>query len=169
MDFTYTPEQEKFRAELRRWIEKNSAEAFGRTGEGLGGSTASLLDVRDDGRWNQLLDYHRRLYQAGYVALPLYGANQLAIDRIGPTIMHLGTEQQKKRYLLKMLTGEEIWCQGYSEPGAGSDLAGLQTRAVLDGDTFVINGQKVWTSLAHRADWQVLLVRTDPSAPKHKG
>src|SRR6202050_446468 len=103
------------------------------------------------------------------LGLPLYGANQLAIDRIGPTIMHLGTEQQKKRYLLKMLTGEEIWCQGYSEPGAGSDLAGLQTRAVLDGDTFVINGQKVWTSLAHRADMQVLLVRTDPQAPKHKG
>jgi len=197
MDFTYTPEQEKFRAELRRWLEKNSAEAFGHTREGLGGSTASLLDVRDDRGWNQLLDYHRRLYQAGYVALqwpkewggggasmidqaiyqdevlrlalPLYGANQLAIDRIGPTIMHLGTEQQKKRYLLKMLTGEEIWCQGYSEPGAGSDLAALQTRAVLDGDTFVINGQKVWTSLAQRADWQVLLVRTDPAAPKHKG
>ena len=197
MDFTYTPEQDKFRAEVAGWLEKNSAEAFGRKGEGLGGSTASLLDVRDDGRWAQLLDYHRRLYKAGYAALhwpkewggggasmidqsiyqdevlrlglPLYGANQLAIDRIGPTIMHLGTEQQKKRYLLKMLTGEEIWCQGYSEPGAGSDLAGLQTRAVLDGDTFVINGQKVWTSLAHRADWQVLLVRTDPAAPKHKG
>ncbi len=197
MDFTYTPEQEKFRAEIAGWLEKNSAEAFGRKGEGLGGSTASLLDVRDDGRWSQLLDYHRRLYKAGYVALhwpkewgggganmieqaiyqdevlrlglPLYGANQLAIDRIGPTIMHLGTEQQKKRYLLKMLTGEEIWCQGYSEPGAGSDLAGLQTRAVLDGDNFVVNGQKVWTSLAHRADWQVLLVRTDPEAPKHKG
>jgi alkylation response protein AidB-like acyl-CoA dehydrogenase len=197
MDFTYTPKQEKFRAELRGWLERNSAEAFGRKGEGLGGSTASLLDVRDDGRWNQLLDYHRRLYKAGYIAmhwpkewgggganmidqsiyqdevlrlgLPLYGANQLAIDRIGPTIMHLGTEAQKKRHLAPMLTGEQIWCQGYSEPGAGSDLAGLQTRAVLDGDNFVVNGQKVWTSLAHRADWQVLLVRTDPSAPKHKG
>ena len=157
MDFTYTPEQEKFRAEIAGWLEKNSAEAFGRKGEGLGGSTASLLDVRDDSRWTQLLDYHRRLYKAGYVALhwpkewgggganmieqaiyqdevlrlglPLYGANQLAIDRIGPTIMHLGTEQQKKRYLLKMLTGEEIWCQGYSEPRAGSDLAADARRA----------------------------------------
>jgi alkylation response protein AidB-like acyl-CoA dehydrogenase len=102
-------------------------------------------------------------------ALPLYGANQLAIDRIGPTLMFMGTKDQKDRYLHKMLTGEEIWCQGYSEPNAGSDLAGVQTRAVLDGDSFVINGQKVWTSLAHRADLQVLLVRTDPEAPKHKG
>ena len=197
MDFTYTPEQETFRGEIRDFLEKNSAEAFGRKGEGLGGSTASLLDVRDDRRWNQLLDYHRRLYNAGYVALhwpkewggggasmieqaiyqdevlrlglPLYGANQLAIDRIGPTIMHLGTEQQKKRYLLKMLTGEEIWCQGYSEPGAGSDLASLQTRAIEDGDYFVVNGQKVWTSNAQYSDWMILLVRTDPEAPKHKG
>jgi alkylation response protein AidB-like acyl-CoA dehydrogenase len=197
MDFSYTPEQEAFRAEIRTWLETNSAEVFGRQGENLGQSTASLLDVRDDHRWAQLLDYHRRLNKAGYVALhwpeqwggggaglveqaiyqdevlrlglPLYGANQLAIDRIGPTIMLMGTEEQKSRHLKKMLTGEEIWCQGYSEPNAGSDLAGLQTRAVIDGDSFVVNGQKVWTSLAHRATWQVLLVRTDPQAPKHKG
>ena len=117
-----------------------------------------------------MLEYHRRLYKAGYVALhwpkewggggasmssrpstrtkpcgwalPLYGANQLAIDRIGPTIMLMGTERRKKRYLPKMLTGEEIWCQGYSDPTRASDLAGLQTRAVLDGDTFVVNGQR---------------------------
>jgi len=197
MDFGYTPSQESFRAELRTWLERNSREAFGRGGEGLGGSTASLLDVRDDGRWNQMLDYHRRLYQSGYVALhcptewggggadlveqsihpdevlrlglPLYGANQLAIDRIGPTIMLMGTDEQKQRHLQPMLTGEQIWCQGYSEPNAGSDLAGIQTRAVVEGDSFVVNGQKVWTSLAQRSDWQVLLVRTAPEAPKHKG
>jgi alkylation response protein AidB-like acyl-CoA dehydrogenase len=197
MDFSYTPSQESFRAELRTWLERNSGEVFGRGGEGLGGSTASLLDVRDDGRWNQMLDYHRRLYQSGYVALhwpkewggggadlveqsiyqdevlrlglPLYGANQLAIDRIGPTIMLMGTDKQKQRHLQPMLTGAQIWCQGYSEPNAGSDLAAIQTRAVVEGDSFVVNGQKVWTSLAQRSDWQVLLVRTDPEAPKHKG
>jgi alkylation response protein AidB-like acyl-CoA dehydrogenase len=197
MDFSFTPEQEKFRAGLRGWLEKTSGEIFGRRGDALGASTASLLDVRDDGQWNKMLRYHRALHDAGYVALhwpkewggggaglveqaiyqdevlrmglPLYGANQLAIDRIGPTIMLMGTEAQKKRFLKPMLTGEEIWCQGYSEPNAGSDLAGLQTRAVLEGDHFVVNGQKVWTSLAHRAHWQVLLVRTDPTAPKHKG
>ncbi|MGH7933571.1 MAG: acyl-CoA dehydrogenase family protein [Candidatus Binataceae bacterium] len=198
MDFRYTPEEEAWRAKIHSWLEQNSSEVFGRGRDGgPGASTASLLDAGDDSRWQRLLEYHRRLYDAGYVALhwpkehgggganlmeqaiyqdevlsfalPLYGANQLAIDRIGPTLMFMGTEGQKKRYLHKMLSGEEIWCQGYSEPNAGSDLAGLQTRAVLDGDDFVINGQKVWTSLAHRAHMQVLLVRTDPNAPKHKG
>jgi alkylation response protein AidB-like acyl-CoA dehydrogenase len=189
MDFRYTPEEEAFRAKLHSWLAQTSAEVFGRRKEAAPAS--------DDRRWNRMLEYHRRLYDAGYVALhwpkehggggatmmeqaiyqdealslalPLYGANQLAIDRIGPTLMFMGNKAQKDRYLHKMLTGEEIWCQGYSEPNAGSDLAGLQTRAVLDGDTFVINGQKVWTSLAHRAHMQVLLVRTDPIAPKHKG
>ena len=193
MDFRYTPQEEAFRAKLHAWLEQTSAEVFGR---GKGGA-ASPLEVGDDSRWQRLRQYHRRLYDAGYVALhwpkeyggggatlmeqaiyqdevlsyalPLYGANQLAIDRIGPTLMFMGTPAQKERYLHKMLTGEEVWCQGYSEPNAGSDLAGLQTRAVLDGDSFVVNGQKVWTSLAHRADMQVLLVRTDPQAPNHKG
>ena len=192
MDFHFTPEQEAFRTHLRGWLERNKAEVFGDHSD----PTADR-DEDSETRWQKTLEWHRRLYEAGYVALhwpkewggggaslveqaiyqdevlrlglPLYGANQLALDRIGPTLMFLGTEEQRQRFLPKMLTAGEIWCQGYSEPGAGSDLAGLQTRAVIDGDDFVINGQKVWTSLAHRAHWQVLLVRTDPNAPKHRG
>jgi alkylation response protein AidB-like acyl-CoA dehydrogenase len=192
MDFRYTPEQEAFRARLRGWLELNRGEVFGDSSDPL-----NERDEDSDSRWKKMLEWHRRLYEAGYVALhwpkewggggaslveqviyqdevlrlglPLYGANQLALDRIGFILMAFGTEEQKRRYLPKMLTAEEIWCQGYSEPGAGSDLAGLQTRAVIDGDDFVINGQKVWTSLAQRAHMQVLLVRTDPNAPKHRG
>lgn len=192
MDFRYTAEQEAFRVRLREWLERNRQDVFG-------DSSDPLNEREEDGetRWRKMLEWHRRLYESGYVALhwpkewgggganlveqviyqdevlrlglPLYGANQLALDRIGFTLMAFGTEEQKRRYLPKMLTAEEIWCQGYSEPGAGSDLAGLQTRAVIDGDDFVINGQKVWTSLAQRAHMQVLLVRTDPNAPKHRG
>jgi alkylation response protein AidB-like acyl-CoA dehydrogenase len=96
-------------------------------------------------------------------------ANPIAIGWAGPTILYGGNEQQKERYLFPMLSGEEIWCQLFSEPGAGSDLANLSTRAVRDGDDYVINGQKVWTTLAHFSKLGILLARTDPDAPKHLG
>ena len=92
-----------------------------------------------------------------------------SINMIGNTLLHLGTEAQKQYFLPRIISGEDRWCQGYSEPGAGSDLASLTTRAVLDGDEWVINGQKTWTSSGHLANWIFLLARTDPQAPKHRG
>ena len=97
------------------------------------------------------------------------GAPRLSVHTVGSTIMVHGSEEQKKEFLPPMVTGETRWCQGYSEPGSGSDLASLQTRAVRDGDDFVINGQKIWTSGAHLANMMFMLVRTDPDAPKHRG
>ena len=93
----------------------------------------------------------------------------LGLMMLGPTLIEHGTEEQKQEHIPGILSGEVEWCQGYSEPGSGSDLASLQTRAVRDGDDYVINGQKIWTSLAHRAHWMFMLARTDPDAPKHRG
>ena len=96
-------------------------------------------------------------------------ATGMGLAMIGPTLLEMGSEEQKQRHIPKIVSGEAQWCQGYSEPGAGSDLAGLQTKAVIDGDQFVINGQKIWTSGAQHANWMFALVRTDPEAPKHDG
>ncbi|HLF49481.1 MAG TPA: acyl-CoA dehydrogenase [Methylomirabilota bacterium] len=189
MDFTLTPEQQSFRDEVRDWLRKNLPRGWvERLREGS--------DVPRPEAYEFLRGWQRKMYDAGFVGLTWpkeYGGrgltfmeelilaeemalqkappvlNILAIGMAGPTIINYGTEEQKKRYPAKMLSCEEIWCQGYSEPNAGSDLASLQTRAVKDGEYYVINGQKVWTSLAHVADWMMLLARTDPDAPKHKG
>ena len=99
-------------------------------------------------------------------AVPMGGAS---VGFLGPTLITYGTDEQKKEHLSRILAGDAEWCQGYSEPGSGSDLASLQTRAIRDGDDFVINGQKIWTSGAHHSDWMFMLARTDPDAPKHRG
>ena len=179
MDFNFSPEDEAFRREFRNWLEAN---------------VPKEQDAGDE--WQQRLAWHRKMHAARWVGIgwPIeYGGrgatitqqliynqelakvnspqlvNSLGIMMVGPTLMHWGTEEQKQRHVAKILSADEIWCQGYSEPNAGSDVAGLQTRAVEEGDYFIINGQKAWTTDAHRADWCILLARTDPEAPKHKG
>lgn len=150
---------------VRRWLAHNrdpSPSALAQAGYvaphwpppwGLGADPVSQLVIDDE------------LRRAG-VRRPF---NQIGIGWAGPTIIHAGTEEQKRRYLLPLLAGEEVWCQLFSEPGAGSDLAGLSTRAERDGDEWVVNGQKVWTSFAHISAFGILLARTDPLAPKHQG
>ncbi|MBI2724065.1 MAG: acyl-CoA dehydrogenase family protein [Chloroflexi bacterium] len=103
----------------------------------------------------------------GYARAPI--VNTAAVGYLGPTVILYGTEEQKRQHLPGITSGDVVWCQGYSEPNSGSDLASLQTRAVQDGDDFILNGQKIWTSQAHYADWMFVLARTDPDAPKHRG
>jgi alkylation response protein AidB-like acyl-CoA dehydrogenase len=183
MDFAFSPADEAYRQQVREWLAKNHP---GKS-PGPHGSTVWL-------QWAK--DWQRRAYEAGYVGLgwpQQYGGiegtltqhviltqeivrarapqfvGQMGVRMLGPTLLHYGSEAQRQRYLPRILRAEEIWCQGYSEPNAGSDLASLQTQAVEDGDDFVVNGQKIWTSGAHYADFCFLLVRTDPQAPKHRG
>jgi alkylation response protein AidB-like acyl-CoA dehydrogenase len=189
MDFNYSAQDEAFRQELRSWLEANLP-------KGHKGEPGEMLHEESREDWQRRLEWHRKMHAGGWVGISWpkeYGGrgatfiqqliyqeeiaranppmlvNGLGIMLVGPTIMQWGTEEQKKRYIPKILSAEEIWCQGYSEPNSGSDVASLQTRAVEEGDYFIVNGQKVWTSDAHHADWCILLVRTDPDAPKHKG
>ena len=187
MDFNWSPEQEAYRMEVRKWLEANQPPPMTQIDDENSG---------DDVVWNRLKAWHTKLYDAGWagltwpkeyggrgatfieqvifqqemgrLGLPM-GCNVLGVIMNGPALMQWGTEEQKKRYLQPILAGEEIWCEGMSEPGAGSDLAAIQCRAELKGDDFVVNGQKVWTTIAHRSHFCQLFVRTDPDAPKHKG
>jgi alkylation response protein AidB-like acyl-CoA dehydrogenase len=142
----------KFNAELGRrgWIAPAWPKQYG----GLGASIYEQMIFNEE---------------FGYHGAPDTGTRGFGVGMIGPTLIIHGNEEQKSEHLPKITSGEAIWCQGYSEPGAGSDLASLQTRATRDGDDYVVNGQKIWTSGGHRANWMFLLARTDPDAPKHRG
>ncbi|MEU4730923.1 acyl-CoA dehydrogenase [Streptomyces sp. NPDC023588] len=186
MELTYSEEEEDFRARLRAWLAKE-----------LPALPAKPSPDDWPARRAYDLGWQRRLYEAGYAGLhwpvdaggqgatptqhlifleeteragaPYVGANFVGLLHAGPTIAAEGTAQQRARWLPPVLRGEEVWCQGFSEPDAGSDLASLRTRAVRDGDDYVVTGSKIWTSHAEVADWCELLVRTDPGAPKHRG
>jgi len=187
VDLNLTPQEQRFRDEVRAWF----AEHVPRDWVKRRDEEESML-----GRFEYLRAWQRKLYDAGWAGISWpkeFGgrgaqvmeqvifieemaraeappmANVIALGLIGPTIIAFGTPEHKKRYLAKMLSAEEIWCQGFSEPNAGSDLASLSTTGVVDGDHFVVNGQKCWTSYAWAADWCELIVRTDPTVPKHKG
>ena len=187
MDLNDGSQEAAFRRRARDFIRANLPDGWG---------TPDYILPKGDAYLEFLRDWQRRLYEGGFLGLEwpkeyggqdaglveaaIFGEEQararapqplnvVGLFLTGPTLLAHGTEEQKRRHLRKILSCEEIWCQGFSEPGAGSDLAALRTRAELDGDHFVVNGQKVWTSLAHIADWCMLLVRTDPAAPKHRG
>jgi len=188
LNFDFSEHEEAFRKDVRRWLETHLPDDL--RGRAFASSRADREEVR------RLRAWQRAMHEAGYVGMDwprefggrgasivemviLYQemaraespqfVNRGGISMLGPTLMKHGTPAQQKRFLPRILTAEEVWCQGFSEPNAGSDLASLQTRAVREDDQFVVNGQKVWTSMAHVADWCFLLVRTDPTAPKHRG
>jgi alkylation response protein AidB-like acyl-CoA dehydrogenase len=184
MDITFTPEEERFRARAREWIEANKP-------------TEPPAENDLKARRDFDLAWQNKMYEAGWAGISWpkeyggrgaslmeqliwyeefasAGAHEpstlfVGLNHGGPTLIACGNEAQKSFHLPKILRGETVWCQGFSEPGAGSDLGGLSTRGVLDGDDIVVSGQKIWTSFANIAEFQELLVRTDPDAPKHKG
>jgi alkylation response protein AidB-like acyl-CoA dehydrogenase len=185
VDLRDTPEEAAFRAEVRAWIEANLPEEL----RGHRGGAA-----RFDGP--EVRAWSRALHEAGYAGLTWpkeYGGGGapyshqaifleesaraeapphlgvIGLGMAGPTIIAHGTEEQKTRYLARILSADEIWCQGFSEPEAGSDLAGVRTSARLDGDHFVVDGQKVWSSFAHIADFCILVTRSDPDSKRHDG
>ncbi|HZS15978.1 MAG TPA: acyl-CoA dehydrogenase family protein [Candidatus Dormibacteraeota bacterium] len=187
MDFQLTSEDAAFQEEVRSWLSAHR-EQIAHTRE---------VDWEAGGEaFERYRDWERQLFEAGLAAIAWpkeYGGrgaslmqqalftdeyvkaqapdriNRLGLGLLGPTLMVYGTDEQKQEHLPRILRCDEIWCQGFSEPNAGSDLASLRTRAEIEGDEFVVNGQKIWTSLGRFGDWIFTLCRTDPSAPKHKG
>ena len=184
MDMTFTPEQIAFREEVRGWVR-----------EAMPPEMRRRADDGADFDQSEVVEWHKILYQKGWVAPhwpeevggtgwditqrfifqeECVAANAPALSpfglsMVGPLLIQFGTDEQKQRYLPKILSGEEIWCQGYSEPNAGSDLASLQMRAEKDGDDYVVNGQKTWTTYAQYADWIFVLVRTSSEGKKQEG
>jgi alkylation response protein AidB-like acyl-CoA dehydrogenase len=178
MNFQFSPEDEAFREEVRAFLSEELPERRPEGVEAWRFARAFVRKLAGQGwltlawprEWGGAGAGHLRQLifneEMAYAEAP---AGDLGSDRVGPTILLHGTEAQKERFLPPIMHGEAVWCQGFSEPGAGSDLASLQTSAVMDGDSFVVNGSKIWTSLAHFAQWMILLARTDRDAPKHRG
>jgi alkylation response protein AidB-like acyl-CoA dehydrogenase len=186
MNFKDNPEEAAFRAEVREFVGKEISASV---------KDGDLETGIYRGGMERLRDVRQKLAKRGWIAPAWpkeYGGASLSVmqqfimneefaenrvppvggmgvSMVGPTLITHGNDEQKKEHLSRILSGETHWCQGFSEPGSGSDLASLQTRAVKDGDDYVINGQKIWTSGAHLANWMFMMARTDPDAPKHKG
>ena len=187
MDFTYTPAEESFRNELRAWLADALPAGWGET---------VFEPENEDERARFRLAWERKLFEGGWSGInwPVEyggrgatliergifaeemarartpeGLNIIGHNLAGPTILRHGTDAQKRRFLPAIISSDEVWCQGFSEPNAGSDLASVRTRAERRGDKFIVNGQKIWTSFAQYSDWCFALVRTDTEAPKHKG
>jgi alkylation response protein AidB-like acyl-CoA dehydrogenase len=189
MDLRDTPAQARFRETVRAWLRANLPEGWGTPAwRGPGSAAERVAFARAwqrrlfDGGWAGLdwpAEYGGRgagplehvIYLEEYARAEAPDLIQISVGTslVGPVLIAHGTPAQRERHLPAILRGEEIWCQGFSEPGAGSDLASLRTRAELDGDAFVVSGQKIWTSFAQHSDACILVVRTDPEAPKHRG
>ena len=191
MDFRFTPEQERLRAEVRDWLAEHLPEDFPRAP----GNDPEYEPPRYPEALKFAREFNQRLAQRGWLTAHWpqeYGGmglgvmeqvvlreelawrdapilNAHGLNMVGPILMRFGSEEQKARHLPGMATCEVLWAQGYSEPNAGSDLAAVEMRAVRDGDEYVLNGTKIWTSHGYQADWMFLLARTDPDAPKHRG
>jgi alkylation response protein AidB-like acyl-CoA dehydrogenase len=188
MDLNLTPDEQHFRDEFRAWLADNIPKEW-HMYESRDSETSKE-------RFDFLRDWQKKMYEAGWAGIHWpreYGGrgaslveqalfieemaraqsppliNVLGLSLLGPTLIAYGTEEQKKRFLANILSADDIWCQGYSEPNAGSDLASLRSEAVMDGNHFIVNGQKTWTSFGHYSDWCFAVVRTDASAAKHKG